>query len=192
MLPALVSISSLLISTAFLILGHGLLLTLLPISADTLGFSNTEVALTGSAYFLGFVSGCLFTPHILKRVGHIRSFAVLATTYSVVILIFPWLPEFWGWIWLRFLVGMSISGLYMILESWLSERSDSSNRGTVLSVYTVLNMMMIMCGQQLLNVGSIDSHMLFGLAAISVSIAIIPVSLTLTLQPAGKWGSMNI
>ena len=148
MLPALIPISSLLISSSFLLLGHGLLLTLLPIFASASGFSNAEIALTGSAYFLGFVCGCLFAPHILKRVGHIRTFAVLATSYSVVILIFPLLPDIWAWLVLRFLVGLTISGLYMIIESWLSERSDSSNRGSILSVYTVLNMIMMMCGHR--------------------------------------------
>ena len=184
MLSTLISIMALLISVAFLLLGHGLLLTLLPISASALGFSDSQVAFTGSAYFLGFVSGCLATPYVLKRVGHIRSFAVLATSYSVVVLIFPWLPNFLGWLLLRFLVGISISGLYMIIESWLNERSNSENRGSILSVYTMLTMTMIMCGQQLLNLGNVNSHMLFGLASIFISIAIIPVSLTLTLAPA--------
>lgn len=184
MLRALVPISALLISNAFLLLGHGLLLTLLPIAASTAGFSDTQVALTGSAYFLGFVSGCLATPYMLKRVGHIRSFAVLATCYSVVILIFPLLPEFYSWMILRFLIGVAISGLYMIIESWLNGSSDAKNRGSILSVYTTLNFVMVMGGQQLLNLGNAQDWMLFGLAAIFVSIAIIPVSLTLSAAPA--------
>jgi MFS family permease len=184
MLRALVPISALLISNAFLLLGHGLLLTLLPIAASTAGFSDTQVALTGSAYFLGFVSGCLATPYMLKRVGHIRSFAVLATCYSVVILIFPLLPEFYSWMILRFLIGVAISGLYMIIESWLNGSSDAKNRGSILSVYTTLNFVMVMSGQQLLNLGNTQDWMLFGLAAIFVSIAIIPVSLTLSAAPA--------
>jgi MFS family permease len=184
MFPALVPISALLLSNAFLLLGHGLLLTLLPVSASLAGFSDTQVALTGSAYFLGFVSGCLATPHMLKRVGHIRSFAVLATSYSVVILIFPLLPEFFSWLILRFLIGVAISGLYMIIESWLNGSSNADNRGSILSVYTSLNLLMVMCGQQLLNLGGTQNLMLFALAAIFISIAIIPVSLTLSSAPA--------
>ena len=184
MLRALVPISALLLSNAFLLLGHGLLLTLLPIAASTAGFSDTQVALTGSAYFLGFVSGCLATPYMLKRVGHIRSFAVLATCYSVVILVFPLLPEFYSWMILRFFIGVAISGLYMIIESWLNGSSDAKNRGSILSVYTTLNFVMVMSGQQLLNLGNTQDWMLFGLAAIFVSIAIIPVSLTLSAAPA--------
>jgi len=185
MLRALIPISSLLMSNAFLLLGHGLLLTLLPISASEAGFSDTQVALTGSAYFLGFVSGCLATPHILKRVGHIRSFAVLATSYSVVILIFPLLPEFYSWMLLRFIIGIVISGLYMIIESWLNGNANAQNRGSILSIYTTLNLIMVMCGQQLFNLGgTVEDIMLFSLAAILISIAIIPVSLTRSAAPA--------
>lgn len=180
----LIPVSALLISDAFLLIGHGLLLTLLPVAANTMGFSDTEVALTGSAYFLGFVSGCMGTPYILQRVGHIRSFAVLATLYSAIILIFPWIPEFFSWLLLRFFVGAAISGLYMIIESWLNERANADNRGTILSVYTMLNLLMMVVGQQLLNLGTVSTDQLFGLAAIFISIAIIPVSVTLALAPA--------
>ncbi|MEL0659966.1 MFS transporter [Psychromonas arctica] len=185
MLRALIPISSLLMSNAFLLLGHGLLLTLLPIAASEAGFSDTQVALTGSAYFLGFVSGCLVTPYMLKRVGHIRSFAVLATSYSVVILIFPLLPEFYSWMLLRFVIGVVISGLYMIIESWLNGNATPQNRGSILSIYTTLNLIMVMCGQQLFNLGAaVEDVMLFSLAAILISIAIIPVSLTRSAAPA--------
>lgn len=184
MLPLLIPIAALLVSDAFLLVGHGLLLTLLPIVANASGFSDTQVALTGSAYFLGFVSGCIATPHILQRVGHIRSFAVLATLYSAIVLVFPWIPEFFSWLLLRFFTGAAISGLYMIIESWLNERANSENRGTILSIYTMVNLLMVTIGQQLLNLSGVNETQLFALAAIFLSIAIIPVSLTLSLAPA--------
>jgi len=43
---------------------------------------------------------------------------------------------------------------------------------------------MMTAGQQLLNLGTVSSYQLFTIAAILVSIAIIPVSLTLALAPA--------
>jgi MFS family permease len=184
MLPVLIPIAALLLSDALLLVGHGLLLTMLPIAAATAGFSDTQVALTGSAYFLGFVSGCLLTPFAVRRVGHIRSFAVLATSYSALVLVFPMLSAFVGWLLLRFLVGAAISGLYMIIESWLNERATGENRGTLLSIYTVINLLMMTVGQQMLNLRLPDPFYIFGLAAILLSVAIIPVSLTLTLAPA--------
>ena len=180
----IVPIAALLLSEALLILGHGMLLTLVPLRAQLSGFSAAAIGVIGSAYFIGFVAGCLATPLIVRRVGHIRAFAVLATLFSAFVLLLDILPGVWWWVLLRFIVGACISGLYMIMESWLNERANPENRGTVLSIYTVINLTMIMLGQQLLNLADPSANTLFALAAILVSLAIVPVSLTLMLAPA--------
>jgi len=180
----LLPIAALLMSDALLLLGHGLILTLLPIRAETANFSSTEIGLTGSAYFIGFVVGCLLTPRIVQRVGHIRTFAVLCSVFSAVVLLFHAFPNFPAWLLLRFMVGACISGLYMVIESWLNERSTRETRGTILSIYTIINFSMIMIGQQLLNFADPSGPVLFGLAAILLSLAIVPVCLTLSLAPA--------
>lgn len=180
----LVPIAALLLSDALLLIGHGLLLTLLPVAAVSAGFSESQIAFTGSAYFLGFVSGCFAAPYVIRRVGHIRSFAILATFYSAVALLFAFIPGLLWWLIFRFLLGASVSGLYMIIESWLSERSSDETRSTVLSIYTTLNLIMITVGQQMFNLVAGKPALLFAIAAILVSVAIIPVSLTLSLAPA--------
>jgi MFS family permease len=180
----LIPIAALLLSQALLLVGHGLLLTLLPLAAVSAGFSDSQIAFTGSAYFLGFVFGCFSGPYVVRRVGHIRSFAVLASLYSAVVLLFPIIPGLLWWVIFRFVLGALISGLYMIIESWLNERSSNESRSTVLSIYTTLSMLMIMVGQQLFTFGSSNSSVLFAIGAILVSIAILPVSLTLSLAPA--------
>lgn len=177
-------ITALLLSDALLLAGQGLVLTLLPLRAEIQGFSATEIGWTGSAYFMGFVVSCFVTPHIVRRVGHIRTFAVLTTLYSAVILLFHVLSLVEWWLVLRLVVGFCICGLFMVIESWLNERSTQESRGTILSIYTVINLSMIILGQQLLNVADPSGPMLFGLAAILLSLAIIPVSLTVTLAPA--------
>ncbi len=183
MIRSLTPIAALLISDALVLLGHGLLLTLLPVSANLLGFSDFQVGLTASSYFIGFVAGCLATPFVLKRVGHIRTFAVLASAYTVIILLFVWSQSFIGWMFLRFMIGIMVAGIYMIIESWLNERADASNRGAILSFYSMLNLAMITLAQQLLNLGGINTVLLFTLAGIFLSLSIVPVSLTLTLAP---------
>ncbi|MGR6874742.1 MFS transporter [Pseudomonas sp. HK3] len=183
MIRSLTPLAALLISDAFVLLGHGLLLTLLPIYANQLGFSDFQVGLTGSSYFVGFVAGCLMTPFVLKRVGHIRTFAVLASGYTVFILLFAWSQSFIGWMLLRFMIGAMVAGIYMIIESWLNERAASKNRGAILSFYAMMNLVMITLAQQLLNLGNVDTLLLFALAGIFLSLSVIPVSLTLSLAP---------
>lgn len=177
-------IAALLLSDALLIIGHGVQMTLVPLRAEIEGFSPSQVAFTGSMYFLGFVLGCLVTQTILRRVGHIRAFAVLATSFSATVLLFDAFPYFEYWLALRFVVGCCISGLYMIIESWLNDTASKENRGTVLSVYTIINLMMLVVGQQLLNFADPSATTLFVLASIMLSLAIIPVGLTTALAPA--------
>jgi MFS family permease len=184
MIRSLIPLTALLISDALVLLGHGLLLTLLPVTASELGFSDFQVGLTASSYFVGFVAGCLATPLVLKRVGHIRTFAVLASAYTALILFFGWSQSFIGWMLLRFMIGVMIAGIYMIIESWLNERADTHNRGAILSFYAMLNLTMITLAQQLLNLGNVDTTLLFALAGIFLSLSIVPVSITLALAPA--------
>ncbi|AKH70002.1 arabinose efflux permease family protein [Spongiibacter sp. IMCC21906] len=177
-------IASLLLSNALFLTGHGLILTILPLRAQLVGFSATEIALTGSSYFAGFVLGCITTPHIVRRVGHIRCYAVLASLVSALVLCFHHFPSFAVWLLLRFLLGSCVSGLHMTIESWLNDRASKETRGTVLSVYTMINLGMITLGQQLINFAEPSSGQLFGMASILLSLAIVPVSLTVTLAPA--------
>lgn len=179
----LLPIAALLLSDALLLMGHGLQLTLLPLRASFEGFTDVEIGFTGSAYFVGFVIGCLLTPYAVRRAGHIRSFAVLASGFSALVLMFGMLPEFWVWMALRVFTGACISGLYMIIESWLNERATRETRGTVLSIYTIINLTMIVAGQQLINFADPSTDTLFAISAILISIAIIPVSLTHALAP---------
>jgi MFS family permease len=179
-----VPIAALLISNALFLVGHGLILTVLPLRAQLESFSDSQIALTGSSYFAGFVLGCLITPYIVRRVGHIRCYAVLASLISALILLFHHFPVFSVWLLLRFLLGSCVSGLHMTIESWLNDRANQQTRGTILSVYTVINLGMITVGQQLLNYAEPSSGQLFGMASILLSLAIVPVSLTVTLAPA--------
>ncbi|WP_196160302.1 MFS transporter [Reinekea sp. G2M2-21] len=183
MIRSLVPLTALLISDALMLLGHGLLLTLLPVTASNIGFSAVQIGLTGTGYFIGFVLGCLVTPFVLKRVGHIRSFAVLASLYTSVVLLFAWSQSFLGWMLLRFMIGIMIAGLYMIIESWLNERAESTKRGSILAFYSMLNLVMITLAQQLLNLGSVSSVQLFALAGTLLALSIVPVSVTLSLAP---------
>jgi MFS family permease len=113
----LIPITGLLLSVAILLIGHGLQLTLIPLRGELLGWSATEIGLTGSAYFLGFVAGCIAIPRIITRVGHIRTFAVLAAVATAVILLLSLSESLTLWLLLRFATGCALSGLYMVIES---------------------------------------------------------------------------
>lgn len=180
----LLTLTSLLLSTALLLVGQGMQLTLLPLRATSNGMSDFLIGVSASAYFLGFVAGCVLIPRIIAKVGHIRSFAVLTALMISAILALEMLDGWLPWLILRFLTGAVICGLYTVIESWLNDQTNASSRGQVLAIYTFIILAAMALGQVLINVGPANSATPFILAAIFMALAIVPVGLTSRLAPA--------
>src|SRR5690606_6865526 len=136
MLMAIAPIGALLLSVALLLTGNGLQGTLLPVRASLEDFGELSIGVLGASYYGGFVLGCMMTPGLIRRVGHIRVFAAMVAVASVTPLLHALVvaPAFW-WI-LRALTGLCLASLYLVIESWLNERSTSANRGTIFTTYT--------------------------------------------------------
>ncbi|GIR71637.1 MAG: MFS transporter [Halieaceae bacterium] len=177
-------VSSLLFTTAFLLAGHGLHMTFLPLRASELGLSQTLIGLSGSAYFAGFLTGALMIPPIIARVGHIRSFTALLAIFLSSFLFLSLVDEGIFWVLVRFVLGAVMCGSYTVIESWLAEQSDSSRHGRVLSVYTAIVLISMAVGQYLLGLTEANPLYPFILVSLLVGLAIVPVSLTRTLAPA--------
>ncbi len=65
------------------------MVTLVPIRAQMEGFGSSAIGLMGSAYFVGFVIGCIVGPKVVQAVGHTRAFAGFAALVAALTLIFP-------------------------------------------------------------------------------------------------------
>ena len=177
-------VSSLLFTTAFLLAGHGLQMTFLPLRASELGLSQTLIGLSGSAYFAGFMTGALMIPPVIARVGHIRSFTALLAIFLSSFLFLSLVKEGFFWVLVRFVLGAVMCGSYTVIESWLAEQSDSSRHGRVLSVYTAIVLISMAVGQYLLGLTEANPLYPFILVSLLVGLAIVPVSLTRSLAPA--------
>ncbi len=172
-----------LLSVAILIVGHGLQLALLPLRAAALGWSESQVGFTSSAYFAGLLFGCYTVPRLVKMAGHIRVFTVLTAIATAALLGISLLDSIGSWIALRLLIGWSIAGLYLVIESWLNEEVGNRQRGSLVSLYTITVLMAMACGQLLLNIASPSSDEIVVIAALFVVLAAIPVGLTRISQP---------
>ncbi|MEM9629988.1 MAG: MFS transporter [Pseudomonadota bacterium] len=184
MAQTLLSVSALLLSVALLIFGHGLQTTLLPLAADRFYFSDFEIGAISSAYFVGMVLGCLGAPLVIMRAGHIRAFAALVSLMSAAAIVHPIFIDPTAWFIIRVISGFSLAGFYMIVESWLNESATNENRGTVMSFYIVILFGAMMLGQVSIAGMEISSFVPFAVASVSVSLAVMPVSLTTSTQPA--------
>ena len=159
-------------------------MTFLPLMASEIGLSQTVIGLSGSAYFVGFISGALVTPHIIAKVGHIRSFTTLMAVFLCCFQVLPMSDAGWVWILARFLLGAVMCGAYTVVESWLSDQADARSHGRVLGIYTLVVLGAMAAGQGILGLIYGDAGQVFAVISILIGCAIIPVSLTSSLAPA--------
>lgn len=184
MAPQLASIAAILLSTAFLLAGNGLMATLTPLRANVEGFSHLAIGAMGSFYYAGFVAGCLVGPRLLARVGHIRTFAVAAALAAATVLLQPLLVAPAAWFAIRAAFGFCAANVIMALESWLNDRATNETRGRILSAYVAVNLTFLTLGQWLLLLASPAGFKLFSVAAMAYICCLVPVGLTRLPQPA--------
>ncbi len=177
------SVLALLLSLVLLTSGNTMLGTLLALRLEIEGYTAARAGLILAFYAVGFVLGSLYGIHIIRRVGHIRAFAVFGALASAAILMHPLYVDTDLWIALRLLVGFCIAGLMLIVESWVNAIATTETRGTLLAIYLVLFYLAASGGQLMIGLGDAAQFQLFSLAAILVALSLVPLSLTRTVAP---------
>ncbi len=177
-------IASLLLAVALLLTGNGLQITLLPLRGSAEGFGTFMLGIIASAYYVGFVSGCLLSPHLILRAGHIRAFTAMVAVAAALTLAYALAPNPVAWTLFRMLTGFCLAGFYLVIESWLNDGATNETRGRVMSAYVVVNFIAITIGQMLVTLYPVEEAGTFMVAAILSALAIVPVALTRSAQPA--------
>ena len=179
----LLPLASLLSGVGMLVVGTGLLFAAIGAQAGLAKFSGLVTGLIMSAYFGGFVYGTYAGPAIIRRVGHIRAFAAMASIASALpILHALWInPWFWGG--LRFVTGVCLVCLYIVVESWLNVVATSDQRGKVFAAYMAVNGVALALGQWLILVGDRFGFVPFAMVSILFSFALLPITLTPVSEP---------
>lgn len=173
----------LLLGIALLVLGNGLQGTLLGVRAAAEGFSQEVIGLIMSAYFAGFVAGSLIGPGLIRRAGHIRVFAALASLASMATLGHVLVIDPWSWGLLRALNGAAYAVLVMVAESWLNVTATRRTRGRILAVYGLVMLGAWSGSQWLLLIADPTGFALFCLVSILISASLIPLSLSRAQAP---------
>jgi MFS family permease len=166
-----------------LMLGNGLQGTLLGIRGAIEGFSPNTMAWVMSGYFVGFLGGSRMAPEMIRRVGHVRVFAALASFVSACLILYAAVPNVYVWMGLRVLIGFCFSGVYVVAESWLNDSATNETRGQTLSVYLIVQMIGIVAAQGILNFADPGGYTLFIISSVLVSISFAPILLSISPAP---------
>ncbi len=184
MLQVLSGAWALLLGMCLLMVGNGMQGTLLGIRGGIEQFSTFEMSIGMSAYFVGFLGGSRMAPGMIKRVGHVRVFAALASMISAVMIIYPTFPNIAVWTLGRVLIGFCFSAVYVTAESWLNNAATNENRGQALSLYMIVQTLGIVIAQALLLTADPSGFVLFVIPSVLVSLAVTPILLSISPTPA--------
>ena len=177
------SLTALFVSAAILFVGGGLNGVLIPVRAALEGFSTVQIGLLGTGAAVGTILGCVLSPRLIRRVGHIRAFAVLSGGAAVIALLHGLIVDPWLWLALRIPTGLCFAGLATVTESWLNASSDNESRGRTMAGYMIIQLSMQTAGQLLLIVADPALLNLFAVVALAITASLIPVGLTRSIVP---------
>lgn len=166
-----------------LMLGNGLQGTLLGIRGSIEGFSPNTMAWVMSGYFVGFLGGSRMAPEMIRRVGHVRVFAALASFVSACLILYAAVPNVIAWFMLRVMIGFCFSGVYVVAESWLNDSATNETRGQTLSLYLIVQMIGIVTAQGVLNFADPSGYTLFIISSVLVSVSFAPILLSISPAP---------
>jgi|TARA_B110000008_G_scaffold32474_1_gene28928 MFS family permease len=166
-----------------MMLANGLQGSLIGIRASLEGYSASASGIILTGYYAGFLLGALYIPQRIKNVGHVRTFAALASIASISILIQSLHVSFLGWFLMRFISGICFVGLYTVAESWVNDLTDNEHRGQALSIYMIVSMAGSAFGQLFLNIANPETATLFMIVSILISISLVPILIVVSKQP---------
>ena len=160
----------------------GLSTPLIALLLVQLGASSGAIGVVASAYYVGFLGGALTADRLVRRLGHVRTFAVLAAVAADAALacVFAQSPILVALS--RLLVGYSTSGMFLVAESWLNDRADTATRGRTFSAYLMASWGPAALGPLLLSVVA-PAPVLFVGVGIAFATAVVPMMLTSQPNP---------
>ena len=171
------------LSLIIIMMGISCLNTFISLKLVGDGFSSLLTGFTYSSYYAGMMLGAIHNEKIIHAKGHIRSFAIFASVAATTIMLQSFFMPPFPWIIFRFFTGAAVSGLFIVIESWLLLMASPRTRGVVLSLYMIALYMSQSIGQFGINLVQIDSVMPFNLSLIFCTASIIPVCIMKAAAP---------
>ncbi|MGR5231560.1 MFS transporter [Vibrio rotiferianus] len=112
----------------------GYLMSLIPLMLGEYNISADYASWLASVFYAGLLVGAIFFERIVREIGHRKAFVGCLATFSLTIIALPIIPNGTVWLVARFIAGMAVAGVFVIVESWLMS-GDETSRAKRLSLY---------------------------------------------------------
>ncbi len=115
-------------------IASGYLMSLIPLMLGQYEIDAKYASWLASAFYAGLLVGAGLIEPFVARLGHKNAFALFLVLLALTIVILPMFPIDWVWLVARFIAGIAVAGVFVVVESWLLI-GDSDSRPKRLGLY---------------------------------------------------------
>ncbi|SDH99541.1 Predicted arabinose efflux permease, MFS family [Vibrio xiamenensis] len=171
------------IALTFYAVASGYLMSLIPLMLPFYGLDTALAGWLASVFYAGLLIGAVAIEPILARIGHKNAFVWCLIAFMLTIIALPSLPYGSVWIVSRFIAGLAVAGIFVIVESWLLH-GDERARAKRLGVYMAALYGGTSVGQFGIGILGISGAMPFIAIITSLFVAVMVLMFVRTEQPA--------
>lgn len=123
------------IGLSFFAIASGFLMSLIPLSLSAFKLDENLAPWLASIFYLGLLIGATTIERIVVKVGHRFAFILFLSLLIVSVLAQLALPNAISWLIARFIAGIAVAGVFVVVESWLLMTNTAKSRAKRLGLY---------------------------------------------------------
>ncbi|GIU50557.1 MFS transporter [Shewanella sp. KT0246] len=110
-------------------------MSLIPLSVTYFDIDLSLIPWLASVFYFGLLVGATCIQRVIKRLGHRRSFISFLTLVALTVVVMILVPHQVTWLVARFVAGMAVAGVFVVVESWLLMANCPKQRAKRLGLY---------------------------------------------------------
>jgi UMF2 family putative MFS family transporter len=169
---------------SFFAVASGFLMSLIPLSLESFGLSLSLTPWLASVFYLGLLFGSIQIETVVARKGHRVAFVLFLGGVLLSVVLMIALPSAAVWLVSRFIAGIAVAGVFVVVESWLLMADTAKQRAKRLGLYMISLYGGTSLGQLSIVPIGIEGIFPFGVVVCILMLAILPPLLIKTGQPS--------
>ncbi|MCE2595963.1 MFS transporter [Motilimonas cestriensis] len=117
-------------------IASGYLMSLIPLMLNEYNIHETLASWLASAFYAGLLIGAIGAERLVCRLGHKLGYIVCLVIFISTIIVLPLFANEMVWLMARFIAGVAVAGIFVVVESWLMAGAEHT-RAKRLSVYMI-------------------------------------------------------
>lgn len=170
------------IALALFAVATGYLMSLIPLMLQQYGMGTHLASWLASSFYGGLLVGAVCIEHLVSRAGHTKAFIVCLVVLAFTVAIKPLFPHETIWLVARFIAGVAVAGVFVIVESWLLS-GDETSRGKRLGIYMAALYGGSSIGQLGINIVGVHGYAPFITIVCLIGVAILVLFTAKTANP---------